>query len=160
MATTFMTTKRDQTTLLKQDVLGRVTLTRDKREALLNEFERSGMKGRPFARMAGVNYQTFASWIQKRRRARGDYQKMAAMQKTALQRPLRTAQPNGKTTACLQLVEVALPSSSVTPSTPVAPAALELLLPGGARLHLHDASQAELADHLLRHLNSTASPAC
>jgi hypothetical protein len=36
---------------------------------------------------------------------------------------------------------------------------LELLLPGGARLHLHDASQAELAAHLLRHLNSTASPA-
>ena len=68
MATTFMTTKRDQTTLLKQDVLVRVTLTRDKREALLDEFERSGMKGRPFARMAGVNYQTFASWIQKRPR--------------------------------------------------------------------------------------------
>jgi hypothetical protein len=40
-------------TILKRDALGRVTHTRGQREALLDEFERSGMKGRPFARMPG-----------------------------------------------------------------------------------------------------------
>ncbi len=68
-------TEEKEATLLKRDVLGRITVTREQREALLDEFERSGLKGLPFARMAGVNYPTFASWIQKRRRARGEYGK-------------------------------------------------------------------------------------
>ncbi|MBK8039289.1 MAG: hypothetical protein IPK22_19465 [Verrucomicrobiaceae bacterium] len=157
-----MTTKRDQTTLLKQDVLGRVTLTRDKREALLDAASvraqrHEGAALRPHGRGQLPNLCLVDS---KAPSCPWRLSKDGGHAKTALQRPLRSAQPNGKTTACLQLVEVALPSSSVTPSTPVAPAALELLLPGGARLHLHDASQAELAAHLLRHLNSTASPAC
>ena len=33
----------------KRDALGRVTINRAQREALLDEFERSGMKGVPFA---------------------------------------------------------------------------------------------------------------
>jgi transposase len=68
----------EATTILKRDVLGRVTFTKEQREALLDEFERSGLKGKPFAKLVGVNYQSFASWIQKRRRARGDYVAMAA----------------------------------------------------------------------------------
>jgi hypothetical protein len=59
--------------ILKRDALGRVTVTPARRAELLDEFERSGMKGVPFAKLVGVNYQTFASWIQKRRRERGDY---------------------------------------------------------------------------------------
>ena len=81
-------------TLLKRDVLGRVTIPKAQREALLNEFERSGLKGKPFARLVGVNYQSFASWIQKRRRARGDYAVLAAARgealvKLELPKPLR-----------------------------------------------------------------------
>jgi hypothetical protein len=68
----------EATTILKRDVLGRVTISKERREALLDEFERSGLKGLPFARLVGVNYQSFASWIQKRRRERGDYTKMTA----------------------------------------------------------------------------------
>ena len=34
--------------ILKRDVLGRITVTREQREALLDEFERSGQKGVPF----------------------------------------------------------------------------------------------------------------
>jgi hypothetical protein len=140
-----MTTNRDQTTLLKQDVLGRVTLTRARREALLDEFERSGMKGLPFARMAGVRYPTFANWIQKRRRARGDYAQQAAA--------ASTSQPKRTRKAALRLVEVALPPGLPRAELTVT-AALELLLPGGARLLLHDARQTELAAHLLRNLNT------
>ena len=43
---------------LKRDVLGRVTAIKAQRKALLDEFERSGLKGKPSARVAGVNYQT------------------------------------------------------------------------------------------------------
>ncbi|HBJ86104.1 MAG TPA: hypothetical protein DDZ88_20005, partial [Verrucomicrobiales bacterium] len=108
-------------------------------------FERSGLKGLPFARMAGVNYQTFASWIQKRRRARGDYQHSAAQ-------PARSCSKAG-----LQLVEVALPAAAHASPAPDASATLELLLPGGARLLLRDARQTELAAHLLRNLNAPVS---
>lgn len=59
--------------ILKRDVLGRVTVTPARREELLDEFERSGLKGQPFSKLVGVNYQTFASWVQKRRRQRGNY---------------------------------------------------------------------------------------
>lgn len=152
-----MDNNRGKTAILKQDTLGRVTHTREQREALLDEFERSGMKGLPFARMAGVNYQTFASWIQKRRRFRGDYARMAS------KRP-STAQSGQKPRSSLplQLVEVALPSALVTSPPPLETATLELLLPGGARLLLHDARQTELAAHLLRSLSLSPlpSPSC
>ena len=73
----------EATKILKRDALGRVTLTGEQREALLDEFERSGLKGKPFARLAGVNYPTFASWIQKRRHARGDYARAPRRQASA-----------------------------------------------------------------------------
>jgi hypothetical protein len=47
---------------LKQDVKGRVGTPAERREALLAEFERSGLSGPKFAALAGVKYQTFAWW--------------------------------------------------------------------------------------------------
>jgi hypothetical protein len=35
----------EQETILKRDALGRVAMSREQREALLDEFERSGLKG-------------------------------------------------------------------------------------------------------------------
>jgi len=58
-------------TILKRDALGRVTLPRDQWEALIAEFERSGLRGTQFDRTVGINYGTFASWMQDRRHARG-----------------------------------------------------------------------------------------
>jgi hypothetical protein len=55
--------------ILKTDIRGRVRLPRDKQEALLDEFEKSGMSGQAFAAWAGVKYPTFAYWRQKRRKA-------------------------------------------------------------------------------------------
>ena len=57
--------------VLKQDVLGRVKTPKARREQLLDEFERSGLPGLKFAELAGIKYQTFATWAQKRRRQRG-----------------------------------------------------------------------------------------
>lgn len=141
-----MDAKQGGTVILKRDGLGRVTHSRQQRERLLDEFERSGMKGVPFARMAGINYQTFASWIQKRRRARGDYLGGPA--------PMSAAAPGcPRGGAALRLVEVALPVVAASPApTPEVAAPLELLLPGGARLLLREACHAELAVRLLRAL--------
>jgi len=54
--------------VLKQDVLRRVKTPKARREQLLDEFERSGLPGLKFAKLAGIKYQTFATWMQKRRR--------------------------------------------------------------------------------------------
>lgn len=69
-----MTSTTDEEELiLKTDALGRVRMPAAKRELILDRFERSGMTGLAFAAYIGVKYTTFAGWVQKRRRARGDY---------------------------------------------------------------------------------------
>jgi transposase-like protein len=66
-------TTTEETLTLKTDVLGRVRMPADRREAILDAFEQSGMNGQAFARQIGVKYPTFATWVQKRRRRRGTY---------------------------------------------------------------------------------------
>jgi hypothetical protein len=56
--------------LLKVDARGRVQVSEERREALLDEFDRSGMSGAGFAKHYGIKYTTFAYWIQARRRKR------------------------------------------------------------------------------------------
>jgi hypothetical protein len=41
--------------VLKSDVLGRVKSPRARQEALLDEFERSGVSGKKFAALVGIN---------------------------------------------------------------------------------------------------------
>lgn len=55
--------------VLKRDARGRVHSTAEHREAMLGEFERSGLSGPDFARAAGVPYQTFASWRKRQKKA-------------------------------------------------------------------------------------------
>jgi hypothetical protein len=43
------------------------------RERILDAFESSGMSGQAFAIHHGIKVQTFASWMQKRRRIRSEY---------------------------------------------------------------------------------------
>jgi hypothetical protein len=56
--------------VLKADARGRVRMPAEKREKLLDEFARSGLSGTKFAALSGVNYQTFASWVIRRKRER------------------------------------------------------------------------------------------
>ena len=62
------TTREPET--LKQDARGRVLVSAGRREALLDEFERSGASAMRFARLVGLKYSTFANWVQARRRRR------------------------------------------------------------------------------------------
>lgn len=66
-------TKTEEPLILKPDVLGRACLPAERRKAILDAFEQSGMSGSAFAKHVGVKYPTFATWIQKRRRKRGKY---------------------------------------------------------------------------------------
>lgn len=140
--------------VLKTDVLGRVKTARAQREAMLDEFERSGLSGTKFAVVAGVNYQTFASWVQKRRRATGAYQnnskKPAAKKRTGIRASALPA---------LGWVEALVDSAAA----PVAKrkAVLRVELPGGAGVLITDEAQAALAAVLLRKLQpSPAGTSC
>ena len=132
----------EPTQVMKQDALGRVTVPRERREAWVDEFERSGLPATQFAATVGVNYQTFAWWVQQRRHARGDY-----------------ARKTKARSAALRLVEavpaVALPPPQDGGSSQMCP--LQMLLPCGVRLLISDARQAALAAQLLNSLRASSS---
>jgi hypothetical protein len=121
--------------ILKTDVLGRVKTPKERREALLDEFERSGLPGLKFAELAGIKYQTFATWIQKRRRKRGDYS-------------TGKVQTAKKQVRWLEAVVAGTPGTVVKADGSL----LTLHLPGGARIEISDARQIEMAVALLRAL--------
>ena len=57
--------------ILSRDARGRVLISRERRESLLEEYDRSGMSGVKFAQYLGIKYSTLAHWLQSRRRQRG-----------------------------------------------------------------------------------------
>lgn len=65
-------------TVLKSDALGRPRVPKEKREAILDEFEKSGLSGVRFAEQYGINYSTFAAWRQRRNKERERSGKPAA----------------------------------------------------------------------------------
>jgi transposase-like protein len=65
--------------ILIQDSLGRVRTPRERREVLLEEYERSGMSGIAFAEKYGIKYTTLASWIQKKKKQSQGDQKAPGM---------------------------------------------------------------------------------
>jgi hypothetical protein len=130
------------TTVLKTNALGRVTISKEHREALLDAFDQSGLKGLEFARHHDVNYQTFANWIQKRRRERGLYPVVKpAVNDTALK---------------LTLAEVELPSNPAPPiaEKPASPA-VEIALPSGLSIRLANTAAIPLAVQLVTALEAS-----
>lgn len=138
--------------ILKTDVLGRITVGRAQREAIVDAFEASGMSGQAFALHHGLKIQTFASWIQKRRRARGDYQnetvcrKLRMRKDTAQTRQNKAARPQPS----MNLIEVNLQNNP--PSTSSVHEPLEVVLPGGAVIRISHESQLGLLQTLMRQL--------
>ena len=134
--------------LLRVDALGRVWTTRERREWLLDEFERSGVAAAEFARVAGIKYSTFANWVQRRRRATGGN---PAIGKAGL--PARTRR-------CTALPSPRFVEARIEPwpAEPGGGVALRVELPGGAWMKIVDGSQAKLAAELLRALAEEARP--
>ena len=112
--------------ILKTDERGRVRMPAERRESLLNEFERSGLSAVKFAALAGIKYQTFAAWAARRRKS------AVAKAPVAPGDPMRWLEA---------VVDQANP-----------PGALILQLPGGARAEVSDENQAVLAAMLVKAL--------
>jgi len=127
-----MDTTPTEETILKTDVLGRVKMPQERREQLLDEFERSGLSGQKFAALAGIKYPTFATWAQKRRRARGAYRVKAPLRRTDKVKWLEA------------VVEAARPAGGKN--------SLVLELPCGAKAEINDLQQVTWAAELLRAL--------
>jgi hypothetical protein len=124
--------------ILRVDGFGRVTTTRERRAALLAEFDRSGLSGPRFAKWAGIKYPTWASWVQKRRKEAG-------------QTPLPKARPKrkGPVRWLEAVVTKNVPAQESAPSGTVG---IIVQGPGGVRIEINDAKQVSLAVQLLREL--------
>jgi hypothetical protein len=121
--------------LLRQDSRGRVRTSRERREALLAEFDRSGVSGAQFARLTGIRYQTFAGWLHLRRRVGGKGL------------PARRRKP-------VTWVEATVPPAAAD----LAP--LRVQLPGGAWMELSSTGQMRSAVQLLRELSGAGGRPC
>jgi len=125
--------------IMRVDCFGRVTTTRERRAALLAEFDRSGMSGQRFAKWAGIKYPTWASWVQKRRKEAG-------------QTPLPKAKPKRK--GQVRWLEAVVAKNAPAPeSASSGTVGLIVQGPGGVRIEIHEAKQVGLAVQLLRELD-------
>ena len=113
--------------ILKSDALGRVGTPRVRREALVEEFEKSGVSAKKFAALVGVNYQTFASWVQAWRKARGQHSAAG---------PVR-------------LWEAVVDGGGAEPREPAGAPGLWIELPGGSRVSAASPLQLQMAAELV-----------
>jgi hypothetical protein len=124
-------------TILKTDTRGRVQTPPERREKLLEEFERSGLSGAKFAALVGIKYQTFAAWVKRRRKERG-----------LAQAPSRGANP-------VQWLEAVVREANA-PTTAAAPP-LRVRLSTGVWIEISDFNQVSLAAALVRALDKPAA---
>ena len=135
-----MTSLTNDGSVLKTDSKGRVRVPEERREALLDEFERSGLCGMKFASLVGVKYATFAYWWARRRRSR------AALEATVgsfVQPGVEAAQPAKPVRLFEAYAEVTCSSVGAT---------LRVELPGGGLMVLESPGQLRLAAELLQML--------
>jgi hypothetical protein len=124
--------------IVKVDRIGRVKTTRERREALLAEFDRSGMSGQQFAKWAGIKYGTFITWVQKRRRVAV---------------PLAEARPvSAGSESEVRWVEAVMEKAALKKSSDAGSGAMIVQGPGGVRLELGEERHVLWAAKLLRHL--------
>lgn len=125
--------RETDSSVLKADARGRVLTVPERREQLLDEFERSGLSGAKFAALTGLKYPTFAAWVQRRRRHRGAKGKINA--------PAEEACTVRWLEAVVQQAGASAGSGRVV---------LQVHLPGGGRLEVASVEQVPLAAALLR----------
>jgi hypothetical protein len=127
----------------KVDRRGRVHVPAARREALLDEWERSGTSAPEFARLVGVKYATLAGWRARRQRQR------------ALSGPPTTLRRESLAPA-VQLFEALVD----TPPSAGVGGALVVELPGGGRVLVSAAGQLPWTAELLRLLGQPGGRPC
>ena len=125
-------------TVLRTDVAGRVMTPPERRESLVDEFERSGLSGAQFAKLAGIKYQTFAAWAARRRK-----------QRAAAQTPAQATDA----VRWLEAVVTQAKSPTPEPSSPV-----RVHLPAGSWIEVGDLKQVTLAAALIHALERELPP--
>jgi hypothetical protein len=140
--------------LLKVDRRGHVRVSKERRNALLDEFERCGVSARQFAEQIGVRYQTFATWRQRREQKR-----LANGMLTGL---TSVTSPSVPTANEMRWMEAVIGGEALTPGNRPQPSnsVLHISLPGGARMEVGGVSQVVLAAELLRALEAKGRIAC
>ena len=140
-----MTSTIAKTEVLKQDGRGRVRMPARRREALLDEFERSGSSGVSFARLAGIKYGTFAGWVQRRRKMRGQPAKTGRQENAVAAEPgavrLFEAVVEGGGDRGEAAAVAALPAPSAV--------GLVIELPGGCRMSIESPVHLQMAAELV-----------
>jgi transposase-like protein len=111
-------------TIIKSDRTGRRRYTQHYKDDVLAAYESSGMSGPAFAEHCGLKYPTFASWVSKRRREKGQGSSPESTQKFVLAEFGASAESEG----------------------------IPVELTGGASVRLVDASQVALLAALIRAL--------
>jgi len=149
--TTIINQNRVQT-----DVLGRVRVSAETREAMMDAYEVQGGSAVRFACEHGVRPTTFASWIQKRRRARGDYEDEEIRRKLRMRKPrvdsVGLTVPEHSEEEGMKLIEVDL--SELEPALPVAEShALKVTLSNGAEVELCSEAQLPLLKALMKEVS-------
>ena len=143
--------------IVQTDVLGRVRVSVETREAMMDAYEANGGSAARFAREHGVRPTTFASWIQKRRRARGDYEDAEIRRKLRMRKQPEDfvkSTPAPPSSESMHLVEVSLPPSLAIPhneATPCSP--LRVTLPNGVMAEVSDTEQIPLLKALLKEVS-------
>jgi hypothetical protein len=140
--------------LLKVDRRGHVLVKRERREALLDEFERCGVSAAEFAAQIGVKYQTFAHWRQKRKNRQ---QALAVQAAAPVPAALMAPQPEVRPRWMEAVVEA---GGGGHERAAASQSALKLELPGGARVELSTPCQMKLAAELLKALAAKGQAGC
>ena len=138
-----MTSNSTEPEVFKVDRRGRVHVPATRREALLDEYERSGTSAPEFARLVGVKYATLAGWRAKRQQ-----------QRALARRPVERRE---SAAPAVQLFETVVePAPAAAPAGP----GLAIELPGGGRAVVSAPAHVAWAAELLRLLGQPGGRPC
>lgn len=116
--------------VLKTDQIGRLRYTPEQKKTMVDAYRASGLSAPRFAALHGVNYQTLVSWIKK--------DKQSSTSTT----------PGSSPASFFSLIPAVIEGCGIPPVD----VAMEILLPGGAKLSITSANHVALAVALLRQL--------
>ena len=121
--------------LLKTDKIGRLRYTSEQKKTMVDAFRASGLSAPRFAAHHGVNYQTLVSWIKKDKQSSS------------------STTPDCSPSKLFSLIPAVIEGSGNSSSDD----AMEISLPGGARLSITSANHVAFAVALIRELQNSRS---
>ncbi|MFT4175263.1 MAG: hypothetical protein QM627_01290 [Luteolibacter sp.] len=128
---TLINSDNPSSSLIRSDRRGRLLVRAEQRAAILEVFDQSSLSAMAFCRQHNLSYSTFATWVQKRRKA--------------LHKPAEKDPPDKSPTFAEVLIQTDQPSKKI-------PSPIRIILPEGIHLEVVCSSQVPLALELIRAL--------